>query len=278
MLISLKNAVIGSQVHALDGTVGSIHDAFFNGVLWNLRYFVINTGSWLQGRKVLLSPAVIHESDWNERVVKVNLTTEQVKESPGIDADAPVSRQMEEELAEHFRWPAYWGMGVTGTPVGSATGERPTNAEVAEVEEELCADNPQLRSVNEVKGYAIAATDGDIGHVEDFMLDDVASVIRYMVVNTGNWGMGKSILVAPAWVQSIHWSERKVHVGLPRESFQQAPTFDPKMPINRQFEEHLYDSYGRERYWSVAPTPPIQASETSEKVDRDAELNEVSPT
>ena len=62
------------------------------------------------------------------------------------------------------------------------------------------ANDVHLRSANKVTGYRIGATDGDIGHVEDFIIDDETWEIRYMVVDTQNWWPGKKVLVAPQWI------------------------------------------------------------------------------
>ena len=246
MLIVCKNTVLASKVRGNDGNVGSIHDVLFNAVLWNVRYIVVDTRSWLSGTKVLLSPSTVQQADWQRGVVDVNLATDQVKKSPGIDADAQISRQMEEKLAQHFQWPVYWGMGIGGTPNRAS---EPTGAISVKVEEKLIDEDPGLRSVLEVKGYHIEGTDGEIGYVEDFILDDEDWVLRYMIANTASWWPGRSVLVAPQWVESIRWSERKVHVALTQANFKEAPAFDPSVRVNRQHEEHLYDFHGREHYW-----------------------------
>jgi uncharacterized protein YrrD len=109
--------------------------------------------------------------------------------------------------------------------------------------------DPHLRSTREVIGYYIEASDGDIGHVEDFIIDVEAWMIRYMVVNTRNWLPGKNVLVAPEWITAMSWGESKVMVDLTRDSIKSSPEFDPSAPVNRVYEEQLYDFYGRPKYW-----------------------------
>lgn len=109
--------------------------------------------------------------------------------------------------------------------------------------------DPHLRSAREVIGYHIQAKNGDIGHVEDFIVDDEAWAIRYMVVDTQNWLPGKKVLVAPVWIESIHWAEAKVRVTLTRAKIKKSPEFDPAAPVNREYEDRLYDFYGRPKYW-----------------------------
>ena len=66
-------------------------------------------------------------------------------------------------------------------------------------------NDPHLRSSAAVTGYHIQATDGDIGHVEDFLLDDRSWTIRFMVVDTTNWWAGEKVLIAPAWIERVDW-------------------------------------------------------------------------
>jgi hypothetical protein len=106
-----------------------------------------------------------------------------------------------------------------------------------------------------VSGYRIQATDGEIGHVDDFIIDDEASEngpweIRYLIVDTRNWLPGKSVLIPPLWADSINWDTRHVRVGLTRGMIENSPEYDPAAPINRQYEEVFYDYYGRPRYWT----------------------------
>jgi hypothetical protein len=107
-----------------------------------------------------------------------------------------------------------------------------------------------LRSTREVIGYNIQASDGEIGHVEDFIVDDETWIIRYMVVNTRDWLPGKKVLVAPRWIEKVTWAESKVYVELTRESVKNSPEFDPSAPVNREYETKLYDYYGRPKYWA----------------------------
>ena len=107
----------------------------------------------------------------------------------------------------------------------------------------------RLRSVDEVIGYNIQATDGDIGHVEEFIVDDDTWIIRWFVVDTRNWLPGRKVLVAPDWVTRTSWGDRDVHVDVTRARIKDCPEYDPGLPINRRYEQQLYDYYGRPVYW-----------------------------
>jgi hypothetical protein len=240
MLRSIES-LVGYTLRARDGEIGQVHDFYFDDQTWIVRYLVADTGNWLVGRRVLISPFALRQPDWAGQAFPVNLTKEQVKASPPIDTDKPVSRQMEEELHLHYGWPPYWGAaeGLVAAQMMAQATEQAAGRE----------GDPHLRSVREVSGYRIQARDGEIGHVEDFIAKDETWTIRYMVVDTRNWLPGKKVLVAPTWIDEVDWARESVHVGLLRETIQNSPEYDPSLPVNREYEVRLYDYYGRPKYW-----------------------------
>jgi sporulation protein YlmC with PRC-barrel domain len=266
MLRSL-NEIRGYSVLDLDGeVVGQTHDFYFDDVSWVVRYLVVDTGVWLPGRKVLVSSVAISRPDWGGGVsLPVQLTREQVKNSPDIDTDKPISRQQETELHEFYDWPPYWSdvtpfdARAAGMPADTymetmraAGKEKPPPAPDDVMEKVSTAEqtgDPHLRSVAEVLDYDIQTTDGEIGHVEDFVVDSELWIIRYMVIDTRDWLPGRKVLVAPQWVRDISWPESQVEVDLTRAEIKDSPEYDPSIPVNRGYEERLYDYYGRPKYW-----------------------------
>jgi hypothetical protein len=128
------------------------------------------------------------------------------------------------------------------------------NLTATKEEQELIAkvkenQDPNLRSSKEVISYEIQVRDGEIGHVDDFILDDQIWIIRYLVIDTGNWLPDKKVLIAPLWIKWISHADQKVNVDLKKQAIQFSPDFDPSKPVNREYEEVLYDYYGRPRYW-----------------------------
>lgn len=248
MLRSIKS-LFNYSIEARDGDIGKVINFYFDDELWIIRYLVVDTGGWLSGKKVLISPEAFYgEPDWVKREFPVNLTKEMVEHSPGVDSEKPVSREMEIELLKYFNWPAYWQwqsspMEPTPMAIGPRPGKRPTRRE------EDVASESHLRSIKEVNKYYIEAKDGDIGHVEDFIVDDNLWNIRYMVVDTRNWLPGRKVLIAPYWIQDVKWVDTKVSVDLTQEEIKNSPPYDPEMPVNREYEEILYDYYGRPKYW-----------------------------
>lgn len=241
----------GYTLAAEDGEIGRCKDFLFDDRHWTVRYMVADTGRWLSGRKVLISPVSLGEPDWNYRSLPVRMTKAQIEGSPPLEDDMPVSREYETRYFSYFRYPYYWtGAGLWGTAAypGALYGVPQTG-----VEEETVDDQRpnHLRSVKEVEGYRIHATDGHIGHVEDFIVEEDSWTIRYVVVDTRNWlPGGKKVVISPEWATAIRWEEQDMVVDLTKDAIKNSPEFDPTVPINREYEVRLYDFYGRPRYWS----------------------------
>src|SRR4030095_12051987 len=193
------SAFKGLAIAASDGDIGSVRDLYFDDLSWAVCDLVVDTGSGLPGRQVLISPLSVRGESQGDRVA-VSISRAQVESSPSIDTDKPVDRQHEEALARYydqrFYWegPYRWGLlaypGMPPTPADSApiSPELPPAARPAW--ERAPPGHPTLRSTRDVTGYSIVARDGDIGHVEDFLVDERAWAIRYMVVETRNCATG----------------------------------------------------------------------------------------
>jgi len=237
--------ILGYRIQATDGQIGDVDDFLFDGREWMIRYLVADTGHWLPGRQVLVAPASLGHADWSKRILPVKLTKQQVEESPEISTDQPVSRQRQVLLHQYYGWPLYWDEAdMSGAMIGAVLPR--LNAA-----EEGATGDPNLRSAREVRGYSIEALDGLIGHVDDFVVEDDSWILRYIVVDTGNLLRGKRVLVAPSWVKSLVWEERRAHVDLSRNAIENSPEFNPHDPVNRVYEEVLCDYYGRPKYWEV---------------------------
>ena len=232
-----------------DGEIGRCKDFLFDDEHWTIRYMVADTGKWLPGKKVLVSPISLGEPDWGSRLFPVRLTKKRIEDAPGLDEDAPVSREYEMKWLDHYGWSYYWfGGGLWGF------GANPTGLYVKGEKQRITDDDKEpekshLRSSIEVTGYHIQATDDEIGHVEDFIFYDETWTIRYMVVDTRNWLPGRKVLVTPDWIDSVDWEESKVRVDLTSEEVKNSPEYDPSAPVNREYELRLYDFYGRPKYW-----------------------------
>ncbi|MFY4730553.1 PRC-barrel domain-containing protein [Nitrospira sp. BLG_2] len=229
---------------AIDGQMGSISELYFDDQSWTVRYLVINTGGWLSWRNVLLAPLAVAGIDDADASMRINLRKEQIEQAPPIEEAKPISRQYEEAYYEHFRWAPYWQAGTTflGTPIPYPE-PLPIN-----LDEPVFSESPEeshLRSSVEVTGYGIHAQDGEIGHIEDLVIDDEDWKVRYVEVNTRNWLPGKKALVQTARIKHINWHSRSVTMSLTRQAIQSAPAYDPSMLITPDYEIQLFKHYGK---------------------------------
>jgi hypothetical protein len=243
-MLRLLASFYGYGVKATDGEIGTVHEFLFEDNTWAVKYVVVKTGSWLTGRKVLISPGLIGRPEWSLKTIPVSLAMKQVENSPDIDTDKPVSQWRLDLLHEYYGWPfLHVGEGFGPLPLA------PSPAALAEMEKVIASEkersDPHLQSSRNVAGYHIQTSDDQVGHLEDFILDDQHWQIRYIVLDTKNWLPGRQILISPSWIKATSWDQRKVHVDLTSESLENSPAYDPRVPVNREYEVRLYDYYGR---------------------------------
>ncbi|NQV41786.1 MAG: PRC-barrel domain-containing protein [Candidatus Marinimicrobia bacterium] len=240
--------ILGYNLKALDGEIGKSKDFLFDDQHWAVRYLMAETGRWLQGKRVLISPISIEQPDRDARVFPVNLTKQQIEDAPNEGEDMPVSHKFEIEFFKYHQWPYYWNGGY---PWGILIPMERTNMNKPAGRDSLddIEGDKNLRSLNEVKGYNIQATDGHIGHVENLILDDETWTIRYLVVDTRNWLPGKRVLVSPSWAEKIDWAKNTVDVNMSRDQIKNSPDYDDSKLMTRKFENSLFKYYGVPGYW-----------------------------
>lgn len=227
-------------LEATDGPIGEVDDIYFDDHTWTVRYYVVDTGKWLPGRKVLIPPHVVRQTRPGHGGLPVDLTREQVRSSPDMDTARPISRQAELVMYRHYGWIPYWFPLDPAAPVVLEGGaeERESDATAGHL-----GGDPNLRSADETAGYYVAATDGEIGHVDDFLMDDETAKIRYVVVDTRNWLPGKRVLIAPQWIREVKWAESRVFVNATREAVRDSPEYNPVTPIDKEYESRLFAHY-----------------------------------
>lgn len=251
MLVEMKK-LHGLTIHALDGEVGRVDELLFDDEFWTVRYLIVETGNWLVDHKVLISPMALGSIDWEQKTLSVNLTRDQIRNSPGVATDQPVSRQWEHRYFDYYAWPYYWnGMGSWGASGYPGMMLTQTALEAESVVEQARdhshdQDSIHLRSTKEVTGYGISAIDGHLGHVSGFLVNDTTWRICYLTIDTQNWWPGKNILLPPEWVSHVSWSEHSVSVSVSREQVKAAPEWEVGQPLTQEFEEQLYAYYDRQ--------------------------------
>jgi sporulation protein YlmC with PRC-barrel domain len=244
MLRSLKH-LERYKVTATDGDIGTVENFLLDDARWTVRYLVVETDGFLDGRQVLITPISFREVDFPAERFRLSISMSRVIGSPLRSADLPVSQQYEQDYYSYYRYPYYagyqglWGMG--GYPAGLAAA--PYHATGEPLREP--SFDFHLRSAREISGYHIEASDGSIGHVKDFVVDDETWQIRYLILSTTNWWPGNTVLIAPEWASRVSWPERKIHLGMTREAIKSSPQWNPTYPIELAYEEQLYRHYAR---------------------------------
>jgi hypothetical protein len=251
------------SVQATDGTLGTVEQFYFDDDTWCIRYFVVNTGTWLSNRLVLVTPMSVSHVDWEAKKLDVSLTKNQVENSPAIDTHKPISRRHEAGYLGYYGIPYYWGgpylWGSADRPDGIS---RPISG-VPDIPREIppteVADS-HLRSTDAVHGYHVEATDGEIGHVDGFVIDDQTWSIRYLQVATRDWLPGKKVLISPQWVERLNWKDSKIYVALSVAAIKEAPEYLLSRPLTREYENRLYFHYGQAPYWVGEHKPALSYS------------------
>ncbi len=231
-------------IHATDGELGHVEEFYFDDETWTIRYLVVRTGSWLSGRTVLLSPTAVTGADWSAFHLQVSLTMDQVRNGPDVNADRPVSRLQELEYLRYYDEPPYW---MLGAEVGGSAIAIDAAMRAAAAEAEAAGSTPptHLRSSREVRGYHLEASDGSIGHLKHYLIDDDTWRVRYLVVDTSTWWFGKDVVISPGWVSKVSWGGRSLHVDHTREAIRTSPAYDPHTPISRDYAAKLDEHFRR---------------------------------
>jgi hypothetical protein len=226
MLRSVKQ-LYGDQLGASDGDIGRVKDFYFDDQNWVVRYLVADTGTWLSGRQVLISPHALGRLDQAGKVLRVNLTRKQIEDSPSIESHKPVSRQYEEEYYRYFGWPYYWegaGLwGMSGFPILELPAKPLPSELPTMIGPQLERADAHLRSTQAVSGYHLRTGDRIIGHVCGFMMDDQSWAIGQLVIKAGHRLSGKEVVIPTKNVDRISYEESTVFVNLSSEAVEQSP-------------------------------------------------------
>ena len=201
MLCDLKS-LFGSPVIATDGDTGSVRNFLFDDQSWKVRYVVVDVGNWLKRRDVVLPIAALERPDWSNKICRAHLTKDQVRNSPDVDAEMPVSRQQEIAMHDYFGPLASWVDSEFGMPAIPTGMKYPVHT----------AEILHLRSTPHMLGYQVWATDGEFGILEDFVMDEASWHLGYLDVKSGDWLQNRSVLVPTRWVQSVSWAEFRIHL------------------------------------------------------------------
>ncbi|HET9241284.1 MAG TPA: hypothetical protein VFO10_28725 [Oligoflexus sp.] len=254
------SALIKIGVQAVDRGAGIIKDLYFDDRAWKIRYCVVDTGSWLSGRQVLISPEALTALDAEAGAFQSKLTEEQIKNSPGADTEKTVSRQYEEYLSSYYGWSPYWstpqavssfpgiytyppypaGISRTLDLLSSATPKSPSEEGQSYPGQ---AEESHLRSFLEVKSYGLRALDGDLGHVEDLLIDAADWSVTHVIVDTRTWWPGGEVVVDRGMIQAINWEDRVMMVAMVRDEVKEAPPYSRDLSLSESFQTKVSQYY-----------------------------------
>jgi len=245
-MLKLGSALKGYAIDASDGEIGTVADFLFDDRTWLARWLVVDTGTWLTGRKVLLHPVAIGKADHERRRLPVALTKAQVQGSPELSAHEPVSKQSERHLYDYYGWePISLESAFGAHPISSRYSAPPLFVFGPEPKSPASASDggdPNLRSYLAVSGYHILASDGAIGKLLDMLIDDASWGFRYLVIDTGSWWPGKQVLISPHAVREISWADRQIRLDVSRDRVRKSPPW-PEGGLDQAYEKDLHDHY-----------------------------------
>ena len=253
-MLRIGSSLKGYEVEASDGGAGSVQDLLFDDITWKLRWMVVDTGDWLNRRRVLIHPSVIGMIDDVASALQIKLARATIAEAPGILLDRPVSLQYQKNLYDYYDWDAAWD----GSTFGQGTMfsglepvmhfDRDTVGAAAGEGFHVQDGDPHLRSLSEIIGYHIHANDGDIGHAQDVVIDDISWLINYLIVDTSNWWVGQHVLLSPYSVTNIEFPERKIRVNTTVAKIRSSPLWKPEQLIDEDYQAQLHEHYGWPAY------------------------------
>jgi len=240
------NSIRNYKLLCTDGEFGKVKEFLFDDSHWTVRYLVADTGNWLTGKLILISPYALLSVDNEAEHISTNLSKEQIKNSPPLESHLPVSRQYESSYHDYYGYPQYWAGSLMWGALPHISRDSKEWKRSSDIEN---SKDSHLRSSKDVTGYRIEASDGEIGHLDDFILDDETWAIRYLAINTKSWGTGKKVLISPKWIDHIGWDVSEIYVNLSQETIRQSPEYNDDVIISRDYENSLHGYYGQSGYW-----------------------------
>ncbi len=242
------NDLRGFKLEALDGDIGQCEDFLFDDEHWTIRYMDARAGNWFTGTRVLISPVALREPDWEGQRFPVNLSREQIKDSPAITEDQPISRRYEASYYQYYGYGYYWlGNDVWGA--GASPYLLQDDVLAQQIEPPQPEGDKHLRSLKEVTDYSVTIDDERIGKVDGFLVEDSTWALRYLIADTGKWLSHHRVVLPPSLIKEISWADHAVALNVSKEALEQAPAYDDNGPLTREYEQQYYQHFGKRPYW-----------------------------
>jgi hypothetical protein len=200
--------LIGSSVMATDGEIGTVRNFLFDGLSWTIHYLVVDVGTWFKRRDVVLAISAVEQPDREKRTINVRLTREQVRDSPDVDTEKPVSRQQAIAMEEYFGKFTSWASTQLGGGAQCPTGMKyPVHTK----------EDPHLRSACDLIDYQVWGSDGEVGRLEGLIMDEASWHLGYLDVKAGDWLLNRSVLIPTLWVKSVSWADLRINLHHSRD-------------------------------------------------------------
>lgn len=218
------------QVETTDGATGQIRDLYVEDGFWFVRYLVVASGSWLNEQELLLLPDIVAAVEPESGRLRIKLTEQQLLDSPPRERHLPISRQYEEQLAEHYGWARYW---LPATLLGSGHAPTlPANITASENPLDPAAESePVLRSLTELLGYELRAAQGEALPLTDMVASTKNWQLRYLLVPEEDVGNRP---VSFDFVTHCSWEERQIQLSLTPAQLQRQEPYVPGPIIGRE--------------------------------------------
>lgn len=247
---------IGNKLMANDGEVGVVSDMLFDDQSWFVRYFVITCGNWLDKKEILLIPSSLNLPRDESAQLSSDLTRDQIKKSPLIQSNLPVSRQFETELHSYYNWGPYWTY-----PISTAYGFTMYNKDMQQRANESGLEknsvkqdfDPSLRSLKAMEHRRLRSPDGELGRIEDMLIEASEARVSHLVVDTKNWWPSKNVLILTESITDISSMSDTVDTSVGKKKIQSAPSYESFEAGNEAYLQSLDEYYlkGRREKTSI---------------------------
>ncbi len=227
------------KLKCIDGEIGHAKDFYFDTRHWTVRYLSMETGGWLSGRKVMVSPYALDSIVHSEQYLSCTLTKEQIENGPSLNYDQLVSPQFETDYHGYFGWPLYWDGPHSWGKYPYVRCDHDQWSDYTDSK----AWTPHLQNTRDVSGHQLHVTDGKSGHIDDFIINVKTWMIRYLIVSLRDWWSENKVLISPRWVDRISNGESKIFVDFSCESLKRSPKYTEESLLTLNCETELYLNY-----------------------------------
>ncbi|QRR00830.1 PRC-barrel domain-containing protein [Dyadobacter sandarakinus] len=214
---------------AIDGEIGKICDVYVDGATWHICYWIVDTGTLLDQRKVMIAAHSVLGIECRNKTFETSLSRNQIKDSPVIDTNKAESNQ-QEIISDHFR--NYWFLPIK-------------HGVLLDKEANRGISNINLRSLEVLLSCKIYGTDSYLGRVIDYILDTKYWKIDYLIIEIGGLFRSQKVLIPIKLINTINWTVLVININMAKKEFGQLQCYDPQGRVNILSDGSFLDYHGR---------------------------------